>query len=387
MPNSSKNILGRITPKHFLKNYWQKKPLLIRQALPGYQCPITPEELAGHACEEGVESRLVIEKHGAYPWQVKHGPLTRKDFRKLPSRHWTLLVQRVDHFAPEISALLDHFRFVPNWRIDDVMISYAPKHGSVGPHLDSYDVFLLQGMGQRRWQINTSDYSTADFIPDLDLRILKKFKPQKEWILEPGDMLYLPPGVAHHGVALDPCLTLSIGFLAPAQSELITHFAEATIAGTCHEQRYSDPDLAFQDHSGEITAKALARIRKLMLDAFGNESMTDEWFGRFITGQHHDSVENDSRPITLKKFNSRFKKATVLRRTGSCRCAYINNANKVTLFVNGTAYNLGKKDLSAVRLITGDSSIPVDRLQASGYSGRFMKLLCDLHNQEIFSFD
>ena len=195
------NILGEITATVFLEQYWQKKPLLIKRAFSNYQSPISAEELAGLACEEGVESRLILEHGETSPWQLRYGPFSEDDFTSLPKTNWSLLVQAVNHHVPELNELLEAFNFIPNWRIDDLMISYAPTHGSVGPHLDNYDVFLLQVQGRRHWHINENDYTEDDFIEDLELKILKDFEAKQDWILEPGDMLYLPPGIAHHGVA------------------------------------------------------------------------------------------------------------------------------------------------------------------------------------------
>lgn len=387
MPNSLANIPGNISPKQFLEEYWQKKPCLIRQAIPDYQCPVSPEELAGLACEADVSSRLVIEKGGAHPWLVKYGPLTKKDFKKLPETHWTLLVQEVDHYLQEITTLRDHFNFIPNWRIDDVMISYAPKHGSVGPHLDSYDVFLLQGMGRRRWQINADDYTEADFVPGLELCILKKFRAKQEWILEPGDMLYLPPGVAHHGIALDPCLTLSIGFLAPSRSELITHFVEETISGTPQDQRYGDPDLTLQDYPGEITKQSLASIRKLMQTALDDDAALNQWFGKFITTVNNQPDSDDTETISKAAFRKLYKRHEVIYCSQDCRCAFIRNKDTITLFINGLSYPLEKADLPVAALITERSFIHINELSDFARCDIAMDLLLDFYQRGIYYFD
>ena len=192
-------MLGDLSADAFLQRYWQKKPLLIRNALANYQSPISADELAGLALESEVESRLV-ETHGM-DWSLKHGPFNEDDFLGLPEQDWTLLVQGVDLWVPEVQALLSKFAFLPPWRVDDVMVSFACPGGSVGPHFDQYDVFLLQVEGQRRWQIGGECSSNTPLRDDSPLRILKEFEAEEEWLLEPGDMLYLPPGVAHWGVA------------------------------------------------------------------------------------------------------------------------------------------------------------------------------------------
>ena len=171
-------VLGELSPAQFLAEYWQKQPLLVRGAWPGFQDPLTPEELAGLACEEGVESRLVLEQGGEKPWEVRHGPFVDDDFLKLPDSHWTLLVQDVEKHIADLAALLEPFRFIPDWRIDDLMISYAPPAGTVGPHVDDYDVFLLQGQGRRRWQISRRPVEPDNCLPDTELRILREFVPE-----------------------------------------------------------------------------------------------------------------------------------------------------------------------------------------------------------------
>src|SRR5690348_813356 len=232
-------LLGGLNPRDFLKRHWQKRPLLVRNAFPGFAPPLTAEELAGLACEEGVESRLVVQTRKAPGWKLSHGPFKHKVFTRLPKDRWTLLVQDVDKHLPVAAGLLEPFRFIPDWRIDDLMISYAADGGSVGPHVDAYDVFLLQAEGMRRWDISTAPHADAD-TPGLELKQIKGFKPEESWLLMPGDMLYLPPGVAHHGVAFGECMTFSIGFRAPSQSELLADLAGLLMQGASRDNHYAD---------------------------------------------------------------------------------------------------------------------------------------------------
>ena len=175
---TGKGPLG-MPPAKFLRDYWQQKPLLVRKAIPGFKSPISPEELAGLACDEEVVSRLVMERGGRTPWELRRGPFTEEDFLELPETHWTLLVSDVEKQAPDMAGLIEPFRFVPDWRIDDLMISYAPEHGTVGPHVDDYDVFLLQGLGRRRWQISTQPIDPDNFRPDVELRIMDEFEAEQ----------------------------------------------------------------------------------------------------------------------------------------------------------------------------------------------------------------
>ena len=209
-------LLGGLTPAQFMRQYWQKKPLLVRQAIPGFKALLPRADLFALASQEGVESRLVQQTEGA--WKFQHGPFTRRALPPLQRPHWTLLVQGVDLHNDSVHALMQQFRFVPDARLDDVMISYASDGGGVGPHFDSYDVFLLQAHGQRRWRIGRQkDLSLRDDVP---MKILSHFEPEEDWVLEPGDLLYLPPRWAHDGVAVDACMTYSVGFRAPARRGL-----------------------------------------------------------------------------------------------------------------------------------------------------------------------
>ncbi len=207
---TAQHPLGMPTAR-FLRDYRHKRPLLIRQAFPGFQTPVTPEDLAGLACEEGVLARLISHDRDRDDWQVRSGPFEETDFPDLPDHDWTLLVQDVDKWDPDVRALLAQFAFLPRWRIDDIMISFAATGGSVGAHVDHYDVFLLQGLGERRWQIDASvamgrKTPPLAFREDAEIKLLQRFTPTHDWVLAPGDMLYLPPLVPHHGVAENPCL-------------------------------------------------------------------------------------------------------------------------------------------------------------------------------------
>ena len=269
---------------NFLRNYWQKKPLLIRNAFPGFVSPISPEDLAGLACEEAALSRIVAHQRSDDSWTLRHGPFAEELFPTLGDHDWSLLVQDVDKWDTDIAALLPAFGFLPRWRIDDVMVSFAAPGGSVGAHVDQYDVFLLQAQGHRRWQIDVSKDPSLAFRDDVELKLLREFHPTHDWVLGPGDMLYLPPGVPHHGVAEDACLTFSIGMRAPAAAELLGDFVDTLSADADEALRYRDADLAPAADPNEIDAAAMRRV----LEALNALRMNDpdrlgDWFGRFIT--------------------------------------------------------------------------------------------------------
>ena len=273
----------------FLRDYWQKRPLLIRNAFPGFVSPLSPEDLAGLACEEAALSRLVAHDRKRDAWLLRHGPFDEALFPQLGDHDWTLLVQDVDKWDMDVAALLPAFDFLPRWRIDDVMVSFAAPGGSVGAHVDQYDVFLLQAQGHRRWQIDAGQALTGTAPPlafrdDVELKLLREFNPTHDWVLGPGDMLYLPPGVPHHGVAENACLTFSIGMRAPSAAELLGDFVDTLAADADESVRYRDPDLAPVDDPNEIDDAAMARV----VEALNALRMNDadrlgDWFGRFVT--------------------------------------------------------------------------------------------------------
>lgn len=279
-------LLGDLTVERFLAEHWQKRPLLVRGALPGIAPPLSPDELAGLACEPEVESRIVSRNADPLrPYSLRQGPFDEADFAALPERDWTLLVQDCDKQAPSTASFLDPFRFIPDWRIDDLMISYATEGGGVGPHVDQYDVFLVQVLGRRRWQIATPRPAARE-IAGLDLRVLAEFTPEQDWVLEPGDLLYLPPGVPHHGVALDACMTCSVGFRAATQREQFSDLAELLYATIPEDARYTDPGLRAEQAQprGRIDPEALASVRQhLRRHLCPSDDQLDAWFARYVT--------------------------------------------------------------------------------------------------------
>lgn len=351
-------LLGGLNRKEFLEQYWQKKPFLIRQALPDYQSPLSAEEFAGLACEDGVESRLIQEQGGEKPWQVRHGPFNESDFTSLPESHWTLLVQSVDHHVPELAVLLDEFDFIPAWRIDDLMVSFAQTQGSVGPHLDNYDVFLLQVQGKRHWHINENQYSNDDLMPNTDLKILKHFQSQQDWILEPGDMLYLPPEVAHYGIALDDCLTFSIGFRAPTRKELLIAYTDSH-AENFSESFYRDPDLCLQDSPGEINKTNIKAIQNFMNLSNVDQDEFNHWFGCFITEKTNE-LEFENEALDEQAFLKQFKQSKKIMRNGNIRFSYIVNKESISLFVAGEEILLSSSYHDLVSYITANHCISLE---------------------------
>ncbi|HAD32746.1 MAG TPA: cupin domain-containing protein, partial [Methylophaga sp.] len=331
-----------LTQQQFLDEYWQKKPLVIRQAFPLPVSDLTQEDLAAFAGEIEIESRL-IQEFGERPWQLQHGPFDEDDFAALPETHWTLLVQDMDKHYPPLQKLLIAFDFIADWRRDDVMISYAPEGGSVGPHTDSYDVFLLQAQGTRHWQISDKPLANAVFRDDADLRILQQFSADQQWDLHPGDMLYLPPHYAHHGVALNPCLTFSVGFRAPSQLQLLDAFSHTLQEQDIAEQLYADADISTVSSSTEIDDSAVKRFQDLLLKTINeNSGFMALAAGRLVTETKSTLQELADEFITdkptLVELDGRFNNGEYLQRNGYLRFAWHNDAATAYLFVAGEAY-------------------------------------------------
>ncbi|MGB0996993.1 MAG: cupin domain-containing protein [Pseudomonadales bacterium] len=286
-------VLGNLTPDQFLSEHWQRKPLLVRAALKDYVSPLSADELAGLALEEEVESRLVSNGDATAPWPVRFGPFSEQDFARLPKTDWTLLVQAVDLWCPEVAELYAHFDFLPRWRTDDIMASYAAPGGSVGPHFDQYDVFLIQIAGHRRWQIGTVCDDKTPLVEGTELQIIDKFEAVDEWVLGPGDMLYLPPGVAHWGVAQDACMTFSLGFRSPLLSDMLSDLAvELSAQGL--DQHYRDPVLTAAMGSDEIDPVFIAHAKQQLLALLDNEPLIADWLARFMTAPKYPDLVDAS---------------------------------------------------------------------------------------------
>jgi len=357
-------LLGGLTPAQFMRRHWQKKPLLVRQAVPGFVPPVLRSGLFAMAAQEGVESRLVQQKDGA--WSLKRGPLSRRSLPPLATPLWTLLVQGVDLHDDRVHALLQQFRFVPDARVDDLMVSYASDGGGVGPHFDSYDVFLLQAHGQRRWRIGRQkDLTLRD---DVAMKILAHFEPEEEYVLEPGDMLYLPPRWAHDGIAEGECMTYSVGFRVPERAdlaqELLVRLADGDDAGAQPllyrdakqpaVQQPAEIPAALQDFARSALQRALEQPRAVerALGEYLTEPKANVWFEAGAEGILMEAVRLD-------------------RRT---RMMY--DADHV--FINGESYRAAGRDAQLMRLLADQRGLdPKALARASDDALQLLSSWCD----------
>lgn len=372
----------------FLRDYWQKKPLLIKNPWAEWRDPLEPDDLAGLACEEGVESRLVTQTGVAGGWTVEHGPLPEERFDQLGDKQWTLLVQAVDHYVADVAALIEPFRFIPDWRIDDVMVSFAAKGGGVGPHFDQYDVFLIQGMGRRRWQIGAVCDADSATLPHDDLRLLADFEAEEEWICEPGDILYVPPGVSHNGTAVsDQCMTYSVGFRAPSRSELIGYWADDLIADMPDDDRYADPLLEAQNNPGEIKPEAIDALHRMVLGKLADRDAFARWFGEYSsTPKYPDTDWRAEQPAGTDELREHLADGHPLHRNPASRFSFIRQSdNDLILFVDGASFPCTGQCAIFAGILCARGQISLDPALIT--SDDVMALIAQLYVQGSLIFD
>lgn len=347
---------GKVSAEQFLKQYWQRKPLLLRQAFPDFADPITPEELAGLACEQEVESRLVFTE--PTNWRLQSGPFVERDFTSLPQRDWTLLVQAVDQWVPEVKQLMQSVALLPSWRVDDIMISYATAGGGVGPHFDYYDVFLVQGKGSRIWRTGQRCTAADELRTDSGLKLLSHFGTEAEYELHSGDVLYVPPGVAHWGVSNDDSLSYSIGFRAPSLGDMLIGFSDHLADTLSADQRYTDPRLTPATAPGEISAAALQQARKALLGLLDDKVALARWFGSAMTQPRYpDSIE------PRRKLSPAMQNAAQYRLHPASRLAWTLQDDSVLVFCDGDSSSW--PDSSALRKLCQQLAVPGAAIPAS----------------------
>ena len=332
----------------FLTDYWQKKPLVVRNA---FSEPfwLDPDDLAGLSLEIDAESRIISQEEST--WKVEHGPFDESTYSHLPEKNWTLLVQAVDQWEPQLQQLLASFHFLPSWRLDDVMVSYAPVGGTVSQHFDFFDVFLIQGEGSRKWQIGGVCDSSSELLSDTAVQILKEFEPALEFILQPGDMLYIPAKHSHLGVSVQDSLTYSIGFRAPSIRDMVDGIATTALESLTEDERYTDSTESLSALTGEISEATINEVQEMLTRKLLDRSAISSWLGQYVTERKYPDLELSSTEDTVCL--ERLSEEAFVYRHAASRYAYTKEGG-CTLFVDGQSY---KVDLALAELLSNNSLI------------------------------
>lgn len=369
---------NELSQSEFLQQYWQKKPLLIKQGFKNFSDPISPEELAGLAVEECIESRIITNNNNQ--WQAHHGPF--EDFSLLTESHSTLLVQAVDHWHADSEMLLAPFRFIPNWRIDDLMISYSTPKGGVGPHLDQYDVFIIQGQGKRHWRVGMPSSRLQEVVPCKDLLQITQFDACIDAVLEPGDILYIPPGCPHEGYAVENAINYSVGFRAPNQVELLSSFCDYLIDGELGTIRYSDPELGLRDNSGELQLGEIEKIKTLMSNALNCPATFSRWLGENLSqAKHETQIEPLEDPYTEQEVKNLLLDDMTFMRSGGVRILYQKMDGCLLLSIDGENIELPIDSITWVPLFSDFTSVTSDQLKSSINCSHLIKTMSTLINE------
>ncbi|NIG88078.1 cupin domain-containing protein [Serratia symbiotica] len=360
----------------FLQRYWQKRPVVLKHGFKNFIDPLSQDELAGLAMENDVDSRLISHHNGH--WQVAHGPF--ENFDHLGENNWSLLVQAVNHWHQPSSALMRPFRQLPDWRMDDLMVSFSMPGGCVGPHLDQYDVFIIQGVGHRRWRVGEK-VPMKQYIPHPDLLQVEPFGDIIDEEMEPGDILYIPPGFPHEGYTLENALNYSVGFRAPSARELISDFADYVLAHDLGSRRYSDPDIKLREHPADVLPHEVDTLRQMMLELVQQPQHFQQWFGEFISQSRHElDIAPLEPPYQISEIYQLLQQGESLQRLGGLRVLRIGGQ----CFINGEV--IDTDHLPAVDALCHNFSVDAALLGEAVDDPSFMVLLATLVNSGYWYF-
>ncbi|MBU3825344.1 MAG: cupin domain-containing protein [Candidatus Oceanisphaera merdipullorum] len=366
----------------FLAHYWQKKPLLIKAGFAQFEDPLSPDELAGLALEPQVESRRVWKADDR--WHAESGPFDTYDH--LGESDWTLLVQAVNQWHPDVQELADAFRFIPGWRFDDVMVSFSTPGGGVGPHIDQYGVFIIQGSGTRRWRVGLPQ-ELEQFAANGALRHCEDFVAEIDEVLTPGDVLYIPPGCPHEGYAETPALNYSVGFRAPDARDLISSFADHLLANDCDSRRFDDAGMTATTAHGRIEPEVLAQVKSLMTELLEDPQRLADWFGEMTSEAKHDLDLEPAEPAyTLEELVLRLDHGDYLYRLAGARCFYMAGETAV-FYLDGERYQLAEADAGAIALLCDQSRIHGPQIACLAQPQALLEVLLPLVNQGYWYFE
>lgn len=370
---------GELSPEKFLAEYWQKKPLLIKQAFKNFEDTIPADELAGLAMEAEIESRIVSADNKGN-WQVDHGPF--EDFSQYGEENWTLLVQAVNNWSRPTNSLLQPFAFIPRWRIDDVMVSFSTPNGGVGPHLDQYDVFIIQGSGKRRWQVGAPNKALSTLLPHPDLKQISAFEPLIDEITEAGDLLYIPPNHPHNGVSIENSVNFSLGFQAPSSQELWSSFADKLIDNNLGELRFSDTARKVTDSSTLISKADQQQLKAFMLEQLEDTALFEQFIGQYLTQSHHAlELLMPVNEIDADKLADILSEPEILFMPVSGLKAAITSEAEITLFLNGDSFPIDKQSLPLAELLAEQSPLTTNQVKNFNSCLKNTQLLTNVLNK------
>ncbi|EJH7319727.1 [50S ribosomal protein L16]-arginine 3-hydroxylase [Shigella boydii] len=363
----------------FLERHWQKRPVVLKRGFNNFIDPISPDELAGLAMESEVDSRLVSHQDGK--WQVSHGPFESYDH--LGETNWSLLVQAVNHWHEPTAALMRPFRELPDWRIDDLMISFSVPGGGVGPHLDQYDVFIIQGTGRRRWRVGEK-LQMKQHCPHPDLLQVDPFEAIIDEELEPGDILYIPPGFPHEGYALENAMNYSVGFRAPNTRELISGFADYVLQRELGGNYYSDPDVPPRAHPADVLPQEMDKLREMMLELINQPEHFKQWFGEFISQSRHElDIAPPEPPYQPDEIYDALKQGDVLVRLGGLRVLRIGD----DVYANGENEKIDSPHRPALDALASNIALTAENFGDALEDPSFLAMLAALVNSGYWFFE
>ncbi len=363
--------------EQFLAQYWQKKPTIIKQGFANFVDPMSAEELAGLTLEQEVDSRFVSNANGQ--WQAEHGPFGEEKFAELPQRNWSFIVQAANHWHPASAELIEPFKLMPNWLFDDLMISYSVEGGGVGPHIDQYDVFIVQGQGRRHWRVGALDQGQyVETNNGSGLRQIEQFEPIIDEVLEPGDILYIPPGFPHDGYALEPSMSYSVGFRSPKEQELVSNFADYILAHDKGDVHWHQPNLQTQDNFGKISQSALNDLSEMLTKASNDKAIVADFMGCLLSQSRHQlNIIPSEKSWTVQDLIEHLTQGGELYKVSGLRALFHEN-NPNTLFINGEVFKIEGSATAMGQVLCSSEQLSLHQMSIEQLD---IELLCKLINR------
>ena len=378
--SQSLDVLGGITAEQFLAEYWQKKPLLVRNAMPEIAGLLEPDDVLELALDENVTARLIKQKdRDPNQWSVKSSPLLKADFQKMP-KLWTLLVQAVDHYSFDLSELWKKFPFIPQWRRDDIMVSYAPQGGSVGKHFDFYDVFLVQGYGQRRWQLGQMCNAETEFVPGQPLKLLPEMDVNFDEVLAPGDLLYVPPGLSHYGLAEDDCLTFSFGFRMPNVSDMMDRVGDKFAENEVLRNPLTDIIRDQISAAGEVTANELEYLKSKIMEQLHNSNVLEDAIMSLMSEPKYPENIPEAEEIGTGDLEEALDQGYSIMLEPASRLLYTEEDDEILFWGNGEGLCVSEAFAEKLKLIANGESV---MLNLDFADEDMLEDLADLLNESI----